>query len=443
MPSSGGPGTFNWGGSGTSDPPGFVPSGAVGPYTPGATPPPPAPIPEPPSPLNAQLGGGKILWADDIAVPDPNDNSKSIPGKFTRILHFEDGTIKRYEYSVIDYPENATGAVKDWVPKGAVYLGDRVDPAQQTSDQNRQALARQNQQQDVTQSQNVASQSGYVTVPGPDGNPMQTVGPDGKPVPTLAREGLDRQAAADASANSRADATNNRQAAASEAANALARDRGVAQDAYNNAQLEATRERDRIQAQVANGTLDATKAKNEFDRWMEMNVNIPFKQMEEARARATEARLAQQAEDKRRNDAASYEMERQKTAIGVGTDMVKQTVATMPYMAGPNWGSQYAGALNAVAKGRPQDIKFDASGLTFKGPDFEKIAEDATRRAVAHMMSYPDAIASAGDRPGGGYTNPDYSGIQQPGSVAPAGGGMPTTLAAGPQLPQGQIEEWQ
>lgn len=413
----------------------------VGPYTPGGYRPPQVPTviagPAQSSPLNATLGGVPVKNATDN--PKMVDG-KPVPGVWIRTLLFVDGTTKDYEYSVIDYPENASGDMHDWVPLGAKYLGEGSNDAQQARYDKDAALTElqkgretQAQGQNSQQAGNMAAQTGNVMVPGPDGNPIPALDAQGQPIPTLAKEQLTQQA-------TQHNETLAQQTAAQQAAtgvqkeqNQITRERNAAQVLYENAQLEATKERDRINSLVALGTLNANAAKEKFDEWMKINVDVPFKQMEEARARATEARQAQQAEDIRRQNAAQFEQERNKTALGVGNEMVKATVATLPYMSGPNWGSQFGNALSAVAKGRPQDIHFDASGLNFQAPDFQKIAEDATARALAHLSPYAAAIAGAGNRPGGAYATTDYSQVPNIPSVA----GAPTSQPMGGYTPGG------
>lgn len=400
----------------------YTPGGSATPAAAGIT---SAPIQR--SPLNGELGGVKILRADDRPVMD--DNDKPVPGKWIRILRLEDGTLKSYSYDVIAHPENATGQVTDWVPVGATYLGDSEDTPTATNYINKQALefnrqraVTQDQQQNASEAGNQANQTGYVMVPGPDGSPIQKLDPNGQPIPTLGREQFNRQTAAQEVATG-----------VQKEQNDITRERNAAQAIYEQKTLDATKERDRINGLVALGTLDANKAKEKFDEWMQLNVTIPFKQMEEARARATEARQAQQLEDQRRQNAATFEQERNKTALGVGNEAIKASVATLPYMAGPNWGSQFGNALSAVAKGRPQDIHFDSSGLNFQSPDFQKIAEDATARALAHLSPYAQAIAQAGDRPGGAYTQTDYSQVPNIPSVQ----GAPTSQPLGGYSPGG------
>lgn len=364
------------------------------------------------SSLNDTLGGKKISYADDKPVLD--DSGKVVPNKWLRVLHFEDGTLKVYEYDVKEHPENASGTMTDYVPVGAVYKGDRIDAAAAEIYDRRagQALTersttRGENAQLSQEAGNRAAQSGYVNTVDEQGNIVQSQ------TPTVAREQLDI---------SRAQL--DRQTAAQEAStaiqqeqNQIARDRMVAEKIYQDKQLEAQKERDRINGLVSIGQLEASQAKNQFDQWLETNVKAPFMAMEEARSKATEQRQAQALEDARRQNAAIHTQNNEKIALDTGNKAMDAAISTLPYMAGPKWGEQFAGALNAIGSGRPQDIKFDAQGLTFDSPDFNAIAEQATARALSHLSPYAAAIAQAGDRPGGGYTTGDYSGITPPSTV--------------------------
>lgn len=438
-----------------------------------------------------QFQGKTILDWTDRALPvnesaDPGDRNqwdaqgnpinKNWSGIYLRTVYLDDGTKLVYRWDG-RIPENSGADQSPTfdLPVGSTLISRTVDKDTVAIQQNkeelniaRQRAEREEAAQRSTQAANLASQTGVVTQPDASGGFAPVLGPDGKPQPTLAAQAEARQAStAQAQAEaSRASAEASKASAAAQMANVdvnreqnrITEERNQAQAIYEQAQLAATKERDRLNGLVSIGQLQAEQAKQAFTQWLETNVKVPFMQMEEQRARAQEQRDAQKAEDLRRQNAATFSQEREKSALGFGKSVMDAAVSTLPYMAGPTFGTEAANAINSVAKGSSKGINFTSSGLTFTPPNFEEIALNATAKALSHLSPYAKAIAEAGERPGGAYATGDYSGIPSPAlpSSAPApfdpsailnqlpyGASVPSAPAAALPATSGeQPEEW-
>jgi hypothetical protein len=170
------------------------------------------------------------------------------------------------------------------------------------------------------------------------------------------------------------------------------------QAAYDRqaAKEQAQAERDRLALQIEAGKLTEATAAAQYKRWFDENVTLPIQRAQEARARAAELRAAQEAEDRRQQFAATYEKDRQTTAISAGNQAANAFNSNLQYQVGPKFGEQFAGALNSLQGGPPQ--QFTADAFTFKGPSIEAVARKATAKALAGISPYAQAIATAGQR---------------------------------------------
>jgi hypothetical protein len=162
------------------------------------------------------------------------------------------------------------------------------------------------------------------------------------------------------------------------------------------AKEQAQAERDRLALQIEAGKLTEATAAAQYKRWFDENVTLPIQRAQEARARAAELRAAQEAEDRRQQFAANYEQQRQTTAISAGNQAANAFNSNLQYQVGPKFGEQFAGALNSLQGGPPQ--QFTADAFTFKGPSIEAVARKATAKALAGISPYAQAIATAGQR---------------------------------------------
>lgn len=163
------------------------------------------------------------------------------------------------------------------------------------------------------------------------------------------------------------------------------------------AKEQAQAERDRLSLQIEAGKLTEASAANQYKRWFDENVTIPLQRAQEARARAAELRAAQEAEDRRQQFAATYEKDRQTTAINAGNQAAQTFNSNLQYRVGPKFGEQFSQALNSFQPGAPP-AQFTADAFTFKGPSIEAVARKATAKALAGISPYAQAIAAGGQR---------------------------------------------
>lgn len=190
------------------------------------------------------------------------------------------------------------------------------------------------------------------------------------------------------------------------------------QAAYDRqvAQEQAKAERDRLALQIEAGKLTEATAAAQYKRWFDENVTLPLQRAQEARARAAELRAAQEAEDRRQQFAATYEKDRQTTAIGAGERAASNFNQNLQYQVGPKFGEQFSQALNSFQPGAPP-ANFTADAFTFKGPSIEAVARKATATALAGISPYAKAIATAGQRE---PTVASYGPGMEPASIAPS-----------------------
>lgn len=172
------------------------------------------------------------------------------------------------------------------------------------------------------------------------------------------------------------------------------------QDAYNReqAKAKAQAERDRLGLLIQAGKLEEDSAAAQYKRWFEENVTLPLQRSQEARARATELREAQAAEDRRKEFAATYEKDRQTTALNVGHAAASDFNSNLPFQVGPKFGEQFAQALDSFKPGAAP-AHFTQDAFTFQGPNIEAVARKATANALSSISPYAKAISTAPDRP--------------------------------------------
>jgi hypothetical protein len=210
------------------------------------------------------------------------------------------------------------------------------------------------------------------------------------------------------------------------------------QAAYDRAEAQATAkaERDRLSLMIQAGQLSEQTAATQYKRWFDENVTVPLQRAQEARARATELRVAQEAEDKRQQFAADYEKSRQTTALSAGQQAASAFNTNLQYQVGPAFGEQFAGALNSLRGGPAQ--QFTADAFTFKGPAIEEVARKATAQALSTISPYAKAISTAGNRP---LQVAEYDPSMTPAAMGGATGGPPPPAAAPPDY-QGLVNQY-
>ena len=179
---------------------------------------------------------------------------------------------------------------------------------------------------------------------------------------------------------------------------------------YDEVKTAAARKKEELALAIQMRQMDAQEAAQEYQRWYQENVELPFKQMAERRAQTTETRQAQDMEERRRQFAATNELNRATLGQTAGQNAVQNELATLPFRAGPAFGEQFSSAINSLAGGGKMDanasagINFTADAFEYKRPDLDKIARKATKAALAGVTKYdPDAA--------GPIAQTDYSGI--------------------------------
>lgn len=194
-------------------------------------------------------------------------------------------------------------------------------------------------------------------------------------------------------------------------------------------QQKAQAERDRIAALPLPG--DQKNA--QFDTWWQQNIQPQADQLRRLQAQKDyeNQRLAYSDQQTAANNEATYEANRQGTALTAGQQAVKDVQATLPYRVGPNFGADFSKALGTLSSGGGP-VSFDPSDFTFDMPDTAAIAEQATNRALAHISPY--AAYRAGLPPPQIPQSIDYGAALNQSNYQFGGGGQaaasPTTTIA-------------
>jgi hypothetical protein len=188
---------------------------------------------------------------------------------------------------------------------------------------------------------------------------------------------------------------------------------------YDDVKTQAERKRQEIMTQIAQRKMDLDEGTEAYREWFDQNVKLPFMQADEARARATEQRQALEAEERRKEFAATYGLQKQELGQKGSQMMIGAEESLLPYRAGPDEAADMSSAINGLAQGGSLDhnaaagINFKASDFEFAAPDFKKIAAEGAKAALSHLTDYRPAEGS--------FATADYSGINTPtpGSLQP------------------------
>jgi hypothetical protein len=200
---------------------------------------------------------------------------------------------------------------------------------------------------------------------------------------------------------------------------------------YDRAKVEAQQKKDELTLAIQLRKMSADEATAEYTRWYKSNIELPFMQAQEARARAQENRAALEAEERRRQFAADFGLRKSQFGEQAGQNAVGNELALLPYRAGPQEAEQMSAAINSLAKGgslandASAGINFTADAFQFNRPDFEGIAKKATARALKGLTNYRPAEGS--------FATADYGGINTMPDMSTA---PSTTPTGGPDLQQ-------
>jgi hypothetical protein len=167
---------------------------------------------------------------------------------------------------------------------------------------------------------------------------------------------------------------------------------------YNPARQRIKDEQERLDTAVKLGQITRQAAKDEFDGIIEREVNIPLKIAQEARARTAELREERKFKEERLKYQYEAQRDREKFSFDAGQQAIDQTIKTLPFMAGPKFGEQWAQGVNALAKGDTSGVNFTADAFEFDAPDFDAIARQRSTQALASISPLAGQLAQQPSR---------------------------------------------
>lgn len=159
---------------------------------------------------------------------------------------------------------------------------------------------------------------------------------------------------------------------------------------------EIKEKRDKLDLDYLAGRITREQRDSDFDQWYKTRaVEHQERQAElanrrEDRALRTEERVAtnqerqfdrQLGQDERRArlDDSRLGFDRQNAAMEYGRGRVADYLKTMPYRAGPNFGRNFATAINGGG------VNFQAEDFQFEAPDLDAMAEAAYQQAIGRF----------------------------------------------------------
>lgn len=181
----------------------------------------------------------------------------------------------------------------------------------------------------------------------------------------------------------------------------------VANPNYDAVKAAAEEKRKELASQIAAGQLRLEEAKQQYTQWFDTNVRVPIMQSQEARARAEEKRAALEAEERRKQFAANFGLQKAQLGQQAGQAAVQNEISLLPYRSGPTWGADFSDAVNGLAGGgsmganAASGIHFSDSSFAFNRPDFKSIAKSAAKAALSGLTDYRPAE--------GNFETGDYS----------------------------------
>jgi len=198
----------------------------------------------------------------------------------------------------------------------------------------------------------------------------------------------------------------------------------IANPNYDAVKVEGERLRQQLATQIQARQVTLDEAKMQYSQWFDSNVKTPLMLAQEARDKAAEQRAALDAEERRRQFAANFGLQKQELGQKAGQMMISAEESLLPYRAGPTEGPEMASAINGLAAGGTLNgpsasagINFSPGAFSFNAPDFKKIAKDAAHQALSGLTDYRPAE--------GNYQTADYSAVPS------------VNLGGAPSIPQG------
>ena len=185
-------------------------------------------------------------------------------------------------------------------------------------------------------------------------------------------------------------------------------------------QQQAQAQHDQINSNLQSGMYGSgpeaqSKANAAWSAWWAQNIE-PQKA-----ALAQAQQQAQFDQQKQQQDLARVNYQQAATA---GQNAVANFEATLPYRVGPGYNQAFSQVLNATAQGKmPGPI--DMSQLTYKMPDLNQMAQNATAQALAHISPTAAAMANGNPMPSMFGNPPDINAQLNQTSYSPFGGAAP------------------
>src|SRR5262245_9958505 len=179
---------------------------------------------------------------------------------------------------------------------------------------------------------------------------------------------------------------------------------------YDRVKQEAEQMRSLLATQIQARQLTLQEAKQQYEQWFDTNVKTPLMLSQEARDKAAEQRAALDAEERRRQFASTFSLQKAELGQRAGAAAMQAEESLLPYRAGPTESAEMSSAINSLAAGgtlsgpsASAGINFTPGAFEFDAPDFKNIAKQAAAAAVKGISTYKPSEQQ--------YATADYSGV--------------------------------
>lgn len=184
----------------------------------------------------------------------------------------------------------------------------------------------------------------------------------------------------------------------------------VANPNYDQVKQDAERVRSMLATQIQARQLTLQEAKQQYEQWFDTNVKTPLALSQEARDKAAEQRAALDAEERRRQFASNFALQRGELGQRAGAAAMQAEESLLPYRAGPTESAEMSSAINSLGAGgtlagpsASAGINFTPGAFEFDKPDFKGIAKKAAADALKGISTYKPSDQS--------YQTADYSNV--------------------------------
>ena len=182
---------------------------------------------------------------------------------------------------------------------------------------------------------------------------------------------------------------------------------------YDEAKVAAKQMQEDLALAIQMNKLTADQAAAQYTQWFKANVEVPFMQASEARAQAAEKRAALEAVERKRQFAATNQIQRAQVGQQAASTAIGAEMSMLPHRVGPAFGEQMSAAITSLAQGGKMDgpaasagVNFTKDAFEYDAPDIKKIAKQATKAALKGVTPY-----DPGDEE---IPTADYTGISMP-----------------------------